>query len=358
MNFIVDFIDKCKTGVETLTHPKDSTSFFRRFNQPNIFPDEDVDNLFECFKMTIKSMTVSFDQKQSRQMHVSIVRHFTKEEVLSGKRKCIECLTSFLWSLGYKLLGPGTWHLEYEQEKAKCLEILYTIACIFRDTAPPVRSLQSLAYSFTRQLNIDTDLYENNTLSEMEGVELSKVVDFTIYADALEIAIEEGECVCPVEKRNFVESYHFVTALKGLEENIVIEHGIRLNDNGLDSTVIERCLVIDARNLTYNNMSLKHALTKCFNLLKVSSTIVFPHFTPWSSFDLWGLSIDQSPYSENVAALMIDLNIGLLELKGTFLQSCEVNPFVGCGVCIAREAEFDACLVLLMHAFMRFWHLA
>ena len=356
MSYLLDFIQSCKDSVESLPPPNYNTTFFRRFTHPHINQDDDIDNLFECFKITIKSMTVARSGLGNEEISVSMLRHFSKKEILSGRQCGKHHFTSFLLSLGYKILGPGTWHSEYEPEKAKCVEILYMIANIFNSTMPPVRSLQSLAYSLTKQLNIDTESIENNTFNEMEGIEFSKVVGFTFSEDELSMIVEDIEETISFEKRCFIESYHFCTALKGLEANIVIEHGLRVNDNDENSTVIERCLVFDIGELTFNDYSLKHSLTKCFLQLRYSSPIVYPYFSRWNNPSVWGLLINQPLHSEHVCSLMIDVYLGLLGLKNTLLQKCEMLPFVGCKVCIAREAEFDACLVFLIHAFGRFWN--
>lgn len=352
MTFLLDFIQSCKDKVDSLPQPKDNATFFRRFNHLNVCEDDDIDNLFECFKISIKSMNVSRCGMGNEDIHVSMLRRFSKKEILSGKQTGMEMMNSFLWSLGYKILGPGTWHNEYEPEKAKCVEILYMIANIFHHTLPPVRSLQSLAYSFTKKLNIDTDVYENNTLNEMEGVEWSKVVGFTFSEEELSATVEDIEERISAEKRYFIESYNFSTTFKALEDNIILEHGLRVNNNGVNSIVIERCIVFDIGNLTLNDFSLKHSLIKCFQWLRDSSPSIHSNLSCWYPTSLWGLLINRPG---DVSTLMTDVNVGLLELKNSFLWRCEVSPFVGCKVCVAREAEFDACLVFLMHAFGRFW---
>jgi hypothetical protein len=353
---VLDFIQACIDKVDSLPQPKDNATFFRRFNHRNIYEDVDMENLFECFKISIKSMIVSRRGKGNEDIHVSMLRRFSKKEILSGKQTGRETMNSFLWSLGYKILGPGTWHSGYEPQKAKCVEVLYMIANIFHNTVPPVRSLQSLAYSFTKNLNIDTDLYENNTFNEMEGVEWSKVVGFTFSEAELARTVDDAEEIISAEKRSFIESYHFTSTFKGLEDNIILEDGLRLDNNAVNSIVIERCLVFDIGELALNESSLKHTMNKCFQWLRESSPIVYFHLSRWNNQNLWGLLISQPIHSQQVCSLMIDVNLGLLGLKNKFLQKCEVIPFVGCKLCIAREAEFDACLVFLNHAFGMFWN--
>lgn len=346
MKYITEFLDKCKDKVETLPHPDDTLQFFRRLNYADVEADGDVDDAFECFKMSIKSIKHT---PTDNGIQVKMTRYFTGKEIFSGKQKNVNIMTSFLWSLGYKTIGAGTWNTKWEKEKAKCVELLFIIAGIFDKTAPPVRSLQSISYVFAKKLNIDIG-FDNPTLNEMEGVDKTKTVSFTVCDKDLEKRIEEQKNYS-IKERYLMDSYHFTTCLALLEDKVEVEHTVHL-DATQDN--VQRSLILDTSAFGSIDASAKNILYSCVDAMGESPLVQFFLRMFGNPADPSGISLNIPLYTEHVVSLMTDINLTLLKLKGRTVGTCHILPFFGCKHCIVKEAHYDACIIFVMQAFTKF----
>lgn len=353
MKYLTDFLDQFKDRVGSLPHPERTLLFFRRLNSPDIESNDDVDDAFECFKMTIQSMRHT---PLENGVQLELSRQFDEKEIFSGKLKHAKTMHCFIWSLGYEILGAGTWNTNWEKDRAKCVEFLYILSDILEKTSPPVRSLQSICYVFAKKLDIDVAVYEdeNPTINEMERVDMIKKLHLTILDNDLEKHLKETR-EYSIRRRYYMESYHFSSCLALLEDLVDVEPRVNLRVN-LDGNevVIARSLLLKTVDFQQSDVSVRRTLYNCVLLMCDSPLVNFFLHITGSAEDPSGILLQRPSDNSQVVNLVMDINLTLLKLKGRTLTKCHVLPFFGCKHCIVKEAHHQACIIFMMKLFNKF----
>lgn len=345
---ICDFINSLPVSVDSL-QMHDIDLFARRYDGPDAI-DETVKESFQSFIFSLKSIRCILTNK----LEIHMKRHFSKQEVLSGKVS--RNMQTFLWNLGYNLIGAGLFEEAFESGKRNKVEALFFVDSAFRRTLPPVRSLQSITYEAVQdcyELNtLPEFLMDNPTISPFECLQVIK--ESVTYCDAKDFygdKLSQSSLLYVAAKKDTVMSYYFTTCLLLIEQGVTVKYSST-------SHSFENALLFDSEKLHDADILVDSLLQECMKDVADMSAIVKDSMHQCESF--WGI-VFQSPVESHYNIALLRQVISCLTASDSkYLDKCFVNlyshnPPEECRDCQELEAVHQACIIFLLGAVNRYW---
>lgn len=318
-----NFLNSLSNNLDMLS-PKDAKRFGRRFHDKTTMEENTQESLND-FVTSMKSFRCWM--KDHENIHVQMKRTFSRRETLSGQVSMN--MESFVYALGYHSIECQLSTDIDMINKKKC--ILY-LASLFQRILPPVRSLQSLAYSATIKGHtgqLPELLNGNPTFSEMEKVET-----YVIYSSACS---KEMILYCD-DDPDMVNAFVFTTCLAMLEDYTKVRN--KSFSHGLENGVF-----FNIRSLHVKNDLLVKSLVHVFNKIgKLYKTFYEATFRcEIRGCDMIGVLFNSPiPYTaQTLSHVNQDLFSDIKKMRKMYFHNKKECP---CLECQQQTVAYNSCL--------------
>jgi len=313
--------------------------FSRRFQSSTVFDDDKhFLEAFDHFCQSLRSIACSDGHDEKKNIVISMQRIFTRKEVVS--RRVSRHMKTFVFALGFHLLGcchpiglatPGG-------VKNK-IEAILLLEYAFRQTLPPIRSLQDLSCDATAK---SSDAYYLNYLHDNPSFCTLMEEDFS-KSCTTKFPVDHGvsdQFHHPASHTvTEVMSYVLTTCLAQLEDSIVVTH--KNWSHHIDCAVL-----FHPQRLQQVNRPLMGVLLKCFLDMAGNYPRIFSSLYRCDMF--FGIVFQSPRDSYNNRELLSELDSAVIEMKETSLGGCR------CRKCQEMRAIRFACFRFLLHEFHTF----